>query len=155
MLPDGAEPFHAHCGILVDDAGDPHDLPRLIEKVLATVAQPALDEDVRSWLQRGFFSSHLKQYSKNRRKAPIYWPLSTASGGYTLWLYYPALTDQTLYAAANDFVGPKLEQTSSRLTVALRNSTVRSRDEERQLEQLQDLTRLAPQTDEACRMLPS
>src|SRR5439155_25480435 len=80
MLPDGAEPFHAPFGILVDDAGHPRDLPRRIEEVLATVAQPA-PEEVRSWLQRDFFSSHLKQYSKNRRKAPIYWPLSTASGG--------------------------------------------------------------------------
>ena len=37
MLPDGAEPFHAHAGILVDDQGHPHDLPRLIEEVLARV----------------------------------------------------------------------------------------------------------------------
>ena len=50
---------------------------------------------------------HLHGYSKSRRKAPIYWPLSTASGSYTLWLYYPALTSQTLYTAVNDFVEPK------------------------------------------------
>ncbi|MBN3865697.1 type II restriction endonuclease subunit M, partial [Pseudomonas frederiksbergensis] len=29
MLPDGAQPFHAHDGILVDDPGHPHDLARL------------------------------------------------------------------------------------------------------------------------------
>ena len=27
-----------------------------------------------------FFKDHLKRYSKSRRKAPIYWPLSTYSG---------------------------------------------------------------------------
>ena len=137
MLPDGAAPFHAHSGILVDAPGHPHDLPRLIEDVLATVGHPA-PEDVRRWLQRDFFLQHLKQYSKSRRKAPIYWPLSTASGGYTLWLYYPALTDQMLYTAANDFVAPTLEE-MSRVAGALRARMDRSRDEERQLGQLQDL----------------
>ena len=47
--------------------------------------------DVRRWLQRDFFPFHLQRYSKSRRKAPIYWPLATASGRYTLWIYYPSL----------------------------------------------------------------
>jgi hypothetical protein len=137
MLPDGAAPFHANSGVLIDDPGQPHDLPRLVEDVLATIDYPA-PEDVRRWLQREFFPHHLRQYSKSRRKAPIYWPLSTISGSYALWLYYPTLTDQTLYTAANDFVGPKLEETS-KLVGALRTSPSRSRDEERRLELLQDL----------------
>ena len=105
--------------------------------VLATVDHPA-PGDVRRSAAAGFFPHHLRQYSRSRRKAPIYWPLSTASGGYTLWLYCPALTDQTLYTAANDFVGPKLEETS-RLAAVCRSSTSRSRDEERRPEELQDL----------------
>jgi hypothetical protein len=154
MLPDGAAPFHAYPGILVDDPGHRHDLPRLIEDVLATVDHTA-PEDVRRWLQREFFPHHLKQYSKSRRKAPIYWPLSTTSGGYTVWLYYPALTDQTLYTAANDFVGPKLEETS-RLAAALRTRTDRGCDEERKLEQLQHLeTELRELQDELLRLAPT
>ena len=58
----------------------------------------------------GFFADHLKRYSKSRRQAPIYWPLSTPSGSYTLWIYYHRLTDQTLYTCVNDFVEPKLKQ---------------------------------------------
>jgi hypothetical protein len=154
MLPDGAVPFHTQPGILVDDPGHPHDLPRLMEDVLAAVDYPA-PEEVRRWLQRDFFVHHLKLYSKSRRKAPIYWPLSTASGGYTVWLYYPALTDQTLYTAANDFVGPKLEETS-RLATALHTATSRSRDQERQLEQLQDLeTELKELQYELLRLAPT
>jgi hypothetical protein len=79
MLPDGDAPFHAHPGSLVDDPGHPHDLAGLIEDVLARVDCPP-PEDVRRWLQRDFFPFHLQRYSKSRRKAPIYWPLSTASG---------------------------------------------------------------------------
>jgi hypothetical protein len=37
MLPDGADPFHAHAGILVDDQGHPHDLAHLVEEVLGRV----------------------------------------------------------------------------------------------------------------------
>jgi hypothetical protein len=93
--------------------------------------------DVRRWLQRDFFPFHLKQYSKSRRKAPIYWPLSTTSGNYTLWVYYPSLTSQTLYTAINDFLEPKLKQISSE-TAALRNKgTARTREEEKQFEELQ------------------
>lgn len=136
MLPDGAEAFHAHSGILVDDQGHPHDLARLIEEALACVDVTA-PEDVRRWLQRDFFAFHLQRYSKSRRKAPIYWPLSTTSGTYTLWVYYPSLTSQTLYTAINDFVEPKLKQVSADVTALRNKGSARSRDDEKQFEALQ------------------
>jgi hypothetical protein len=136
MLPDGAKPFHNHNGILVNDQGHPHDLPRLIEEALARV-QADVPRDVRNWLQRDFFPLHLKQYSKSRRKAPIYWPLATASGSYVVWLYYPSITSQTLYTAVNDFIEPKLAQLGPQ-TAALRSKgNARSREEDRTLEALQ------------------
>ncbi len=141
MLPDAAAPFHDHHGILVDDQGDPHDLPRLIEEVLAHV-QADVPGDVRRWLQRDFFPLHLKQYSKSRRKAPIYWPLSTSSGSYTLWLYYPRLTSQTLYTAVNDFIeapNGKLQQVGRELSVLRDKGRARSRDDEKVYEALQTL----------------
>jgi hypothetical protein len=136
MLPDGAEPFHQHAGILVDDSGHPHDLAHLVEEVLARV-DASVSEDLRRWLQRDFFPFHLQRYSKSRRKAPIYWPLATTSGTYTLWIYYPSLTSQTLYTAINDFVEPKLEQVGNDV-MALRNKgAARSRGDEKQFEALQ------------------
>jgi hypothetical protein len=87
----------------------------------------------------GFFADHLKQYSSNRRNAPIYWPLSTSSGIYTLWIYYPSLTSQTLYITINDLVEPKLKQVGADV-MALRNKGVaRNRDEEKLFESLQAL----------------
>ncbi|MCU9849314.1 BREX-1 system adenine-specific DNA-methyltransferase PglX [Defluviimonas sp. WL0024] len=138
MLPDGDAPLHAHAGILVDDQGHPHDLPRLIEEVLSRV-DAEIPGDVRRWLQRDFFKLHLKQYSKSRRKAPIYWPLSTASGDYTLWLYYPDLTDQTLFTAVNDFLEPKLQHLESELSALRRKGQGRTSAEEREFEKLQTL----------------
>jgi hypothetical protein len=137
MLPDGAAPFHVHAGILVDDQGHPHDLVRLVEEVLAHVDVLAPD-GVRRWLQRDFFAFHVQRYSKSRRKAPIYWPLATASGAYTLWLYYPSLTSQTLYSAVNDFIEPKLVQVAQEIG-PLRSKGIRSRDEDKTLEGLQVL----------------
>lgn len=136
MLPDGAMPFHTHSGILVDDPGHPHDLARLVEEVLARVDAPVPD-DVRRWLRRDFFAFHLQRYSKSRRKAPIYWPLSTTSGSYTLWVYYPSLTSQTLYTAINDFVEPKLKQVGSDVTALRNKGSNRSRDDEKRFEALQ------------------
>ncbi|MFN3842711.1 MAG: type II restriction endonuclease subunit M [Rehaibacterium terrae] len=136
MLPDGAAPFHAHPGILVDDPGHPHDLARLVEEVLVRVDVPVPD-DVRRWLQRDFFPFHLQRYSKSRRKAPIYWPLSTTSGSYTLWVYYPSLSSQTLYTAINDFVEPKLKQVGAEVTALRNKGSARTRDDEKQFEALQ------------------
>lgn len=138
MLPDDAEPFHAHSGILVEDQGHPNDLARLIEEVLARVEAP-VPADVRRWLQRDFFPLHLKQYSKSRRKAPIYWPISTTSGSYTLWLYYPSLTDQTLFTAVNDFIEPKQKQVGQDVAALRTKGSARSRDDEKNFEALQTL----------------
>jgi len=136
MLPDGAMPFHHYAGILVDDQGHPHDLAHLVEEVLVRV-EAAVPEDVRRWLQRDFFAFHLQRYSKSRRKAPIYWPLSTTSGSYTLWVYYPSLTSQTLYTAINDFVEPKLKQVGADVTALRNKGSARTRDDEKQFEALQ------------------
>ncbi|NYT45624.1 type II restriction endonuclease subunit M [Alcaligenaceae bacterium] len=139
MLPDGVEPFHSHAGILVDDQRHPHDLARLIEEVLTRVGV-AVPDDVRRWLQKDFFTFHLQRYSKSRRKAPIYWPLSTASGSYTLWVYYQSLNNQTLFTAVNDFLdGPngKLTQVSRECAELRMKGSGRSRDEEKQYEALQ------------------
>ncbi len=138
MLPDDAEPFYSHSGILVDDHGHPNDLARLIEEVLARV-DAMMPADVRRWLQRDFFKFHLKQYSKSRRKAPIYWPLSTSSGSYTLWLYYPSLTDQTLFTAVNDFIEPKLNQVGQDVAALRTKGSARSAEDEKSLEKLQSL----------------
>jgi hypothetical protein len=136
MLPDGVQPFHVHFGILVDDHGHPHDLPHLVEEVFSRVDMPVPD-DVRRWLQRDFFAFHLQRYSKSRRKAPIYWPLATASGSYTLWLYYPSLNSQTLYTAINDFVEPRLKEVGAGGTALRNKGSARTRDEEKQFETLQ------------------
>lgn len=139
MLPERAAPFHAHADILVDDQGNPNDLARLVEEVLNRV-DVSIPDDVRHWLQKDFFAFHLQRYSKSRRKAPIYWPLATASGSYTLWVYYPSLNNQTMFTAVNDFLdGPngKLTQVSRECAELRMKGSGRSRDEEKQYETLQ------------------
>jgi hypothetical protein len=94
---------------------------------------------VRAWLQRDFFPFHLKLYSKGGRKAPIYWPLSVGSGSFTLWLYYPRLTSQTLYTAVNDLIEPKLKQVNHEAAALRTKGSARTREDERSFEALQSL----------------
>ena len=116
--------------VLVDDPGfngaQPHrdDIVRRAREMLDTlwkekayeVEQEACSilglSDLRDYFRKPaqFFQDHLKRYSKSRRKAPIYWPLSTASGSYTIWLYYHRLADETLYAAVNKHLEPKIAE---------------------------------------------
>lgn len=155
MLLDDAKPFHKHAGILVDDLGHHHDLSRLVEQVLETV-DASVAEDVRRWVQKDFFAFHLKRYSKSRRKAPIYWPLATASGSYTLWLYYPSLSDQTLFTAVNDFVDPKLEDVRKELQVLRDKGAGRNKQDEKSLETLVSLEHeLADLRDSLLEIAPS
>ena len=139
-------------GIIPSDHEHPRDLERRVRKALVHIWHDSADaveheacqlldtnalRDYLAYPDR-FFADHLQSHSKSRRQAPIYWPLSTPSGSYTLWLYYHRLTDQTLYTCVNDFVDPKLAAVGSQLAV-LRRKSGRSREEERELEQLTDL----------------
>ncbi|MCP4690727.1 MAG: hypothetical protein GY859_21920 [Desulfobacterales bacterium] len=139
-------------GVLVDDEGRPEDIVSRVREVIDVVWGEKADDieqearDIlgvratRDYFSRpaGFFADHLKRYSKSRRNAPIYWPLSTASGSYTLWLYYHRLTDQTLYTCVNDFVEPKLNWTRG-AAGELRHATDRTRQDEKKLEKYADL----------------
>jgi hypothetical protein len=114
-------------GILVDDPNHPLDIERRVREVIEIIwsgkeGGPTAEDieheaceilgvkSLRDYFRKpaGFFADHLKRYSKSRRQAPIYWPLSTASGSYTLWIYYHRLTNDTLYKCLSDFVEPKI-----------------------------------------------
>ncbi|MDI3291592.1 BREX-1 system adenine-specific DNA-methyltransferase PglX [Polyangium sp. 15x6] len=109
-------------GLLVDDTLDDAQGHRpegsflgRVERVLEHLfgdARPAWEHDIAEalgvasitdWLRspNGFFADHLSRYSKSRRQAPIYWPLSTASGGFVAWVYAPRLEGSTLPAVVN------------------------------------------------------
>ncbi|CAG0947532.1 hypothetical protein ANRL1_04235 [Anaerolineae bacterium] len=122
-------------GILVDDAGldgtaaHSADIVRRVREALAVLwgdrAQAIEDEactilgvsDLRDYFRKptGFFADHLKRYSKSRRQAPIYLPLSTTSGRYTVWVYYHRFTKDTLYTIVNQYVEPKIESVDKRV----------------------------------------
>jgi hypothetical protein len=110
---------------------------RFEQQILRALNESSLNE----YINRSprFFSDHLKRYSRTGRAAPIYWPLSTASGSYTLWLYYPNLTSQTLYTAVNDFVEPKLNQVELDAAALRAKGSLRSREEDKKFETLQAL----------------
>jgi len=113
----------------VDDPNHPLDIERRVREVIEIIwcgkdggpAAEAIEHEaceilgvksLRDYFRKpaGFFADHLKRYSKSRRQAPIYWPLSTASGSYTLWIYYHRLTPDTLYKCLSDFVEPKIAE---------------------------------------------
>ncbi len=87
--------------------------PGIEDEVCGILGVPGLREYIRR--PNGFFEDHLRRYSRSRRLAPIYWPLSTASGGYTVWIYYHRLDDDLLYKAVNEHVTPKMEEMEQRI----------------------------------------
>jgi hypothetical protein len=116
-------------GILVDDEDSPNDVVRQIRETLRVIWEERADlieqesceilgiKDLREYFRKPslFFAFHLKGYSKSGRQAPIYWPLSTASGSYTLWIYCPRLNDDSLHTALNKYVKPKIDDAEKEL----------------------------------------
>ncbi|WPL13185.1 MULTISPECIES: BREX-1 system adenine-specific DNA-methyltransferase PglX [Thiorhodovibrio] len=142
-------------GILVDDESYPEDIVARVREAIEVVWKDragAIEQEaceilgvksLRDYFRRpaAFFADHLKRYSKSRRQAPIYWPLSTPSGRYTLWLYYHRLTPQTLYSCVNDFLdGPQGKLAQVRASrAALANKTTRTPKEEKDFATVADL----------------
>jgi hypothetical protein len=116
-------------GILVDDPGHPMDIEARVREVLVAIwkdAAAAIEDEaceilgvrsLREYFRRsaGFFAFHLKQYSRSRRKAPIYWQLATPSASYSVWLYAHRIGRDSLYQVLNDFVSPKLQAEARKL----------------------------------------
>ncbi len=71
-----------------------------LERALRQVGYPT----VRQYIRRRFFKDHLATYSKERRKAPLYWPLAVPSRSWTVWIYAQRLTRETLFAIAREAV---------------------------------------------------
>jgi hypothetical protein len=140
-------------GVLIDDPGHPRDIEGRVQHVLEIILKDRWEtveremceilgvKRLREYFRKpgGFFRDQLERYSKSRRKAPIYWPLSTDNGAYTVWVYYPRLSAQTLYTCVNDYLDPKLgdiekdQDRLGRLTTTDRKS-LRSLDELRELQ---------------------
>ena len=137
-------------GILVDDARHPNDIAGLIRLALREIWENNADfvEDeicaalsvnsIRDYIRKpsGFFTDHLGRCSGNGRKAPIFWPIGSKSGAYSIWLYYSKLSNQTLYSVINDYIEPKLRQTEIELTALRVRKGARNHEDEQQLESL-------------------
>ena len=116
-------------GILVSDQGGPNDLATRVRLVLRQVfgeqaenmeeeALRAIQGDKKATLTlddylrqpKHFFATHLKGYSRSRRKAPIYWPLMHKDApDFVVWVYYPRMDAQTLPRVLTDVVLPRLD----------------------------------------------
>jgi hypothetical protein len=64
-----------------------------------------------------FFNYHYNRYNHCRRESPIYWPIATKSNKYIVWLYYPALNDNSLFSVVNELVDPKIKEITKEVEV--------------------------------------
>jgi hypothetical protein len=111
--------------VMVDDPGHQDDILLRVTKVaeamgfgeldIDLVAKGAGAEDIRQYIRKEFFDSHISKYSKSRRSAPVYWQIATKSASYSIWLYSQSISKDTLYNIQNDYVVPKLTHEERKL----------------------------------------
>jgi len=157
-------------GILVDDPGHPRDLTSALRSIFATIfksndddrwieARDLLDPNQRSlteWLATDFFEQHIKQYSKNRRKAPIFWQLSVPSSRYSIWLYAHRLGRDSFVQIQNDVLAPKLAHEERQLASLREGTPAKSSAKERKDIEVQEtfVDELRGLLDEVKRVAP-
>jgi hypothetical protein len=111
-------------GILVDDPQHDDDIIQRVRDVFELLWQRRAEEierelcvflgikDLRDYFRKpasgGFWTDHVKRYSKSRRKAPIYWALRSSNGNYGVLLYYHRLDKDILFKVLLNYVEPKL-----------------------------------------------
>ncbi|MBD0371453.1 MAG: hypothetical protein ICV60_11495 [Pyrinomonadaceae bacterium] len=119
-------------GLLVDDASHTDDIIARVREVFELLWPTAAEacereacellgvKELRDYFRKpgagGFWTDHVKRYSKSRRKAPIYWLLRSAKGNYAIWLYYHRLDKDSLFKALLTYVEPKLRFEDNALT---------------------------------------
>lgn len=112
-VPDGYPLGFPPARLLVDEPGHPWDIESAIlgaaaavfdhpGDIVAEILQILRRATVRAYVRKQFFKDHLSRYSKSRRKAPIYWPLTVPSRHWGVWAYAPTLSRETLYAVASE-----------------------------------------------------
>ena len=123
-------------GILVDDSADDCDLILLLRDAILklgaddpqrtefSICTELGVESLRQYLRKtgknGFWDQHIKQYSKSRRKAPIYWQLSIPSSQYSVWLYYHRFNKDTLFKVLSEHLVPKVQAEERKLDMLRR-----------------------------------
>jgi hypothetical protein len=119
-------------GILVDDPEHGDDLVARLREVFDLIWPDSAEarereacellgvKTLRDYLRRpaagGFWTDHVKRYSKSRRKAPIYWLLQSSKKNYAVWLYYHRLDKDILFKVLLNYVEPKIRLEESALT---------------------------------------
>ncbi|MDD5368830.1 MAG: BREX-1 system adenine-specific DNA-methyltransferase PglX [Anaerolineaceae bacterium] len=124
-IPDSKYPIQiAWDGILVDDKDHPSNMVNRIHQVMEVLFNERIEtverevchdlgvKSLREYFRKsgngGFWMDHIRRYSKNRRKAPIYWLLQSGRRNYALWLYYHRLDKDILFKALTQYVEPKI-----------------------------------------------
>lgn len=115
-------------GVLVDDPGHEKDITARIRQVLEVLFEEHprryeksfLDaakgrENLRGWIANRFFEMHSKRYSMNRRKAPIYWQLTSENRNYSIWIYKPFYDKDSLHFVNQEYLEPKIELERNRI----------------------------------------
>ncbi|MFM0192119.1 BREX-1 system adenine-specific DNA-methyltransferase PglX [Paraburkholderia strydomiana] len=92
----------------------PDPVAQLTDVLLATHLSEYLTDPGTS----GFYTDHVRRYSKGRRRAPLYFWFGTTSGAFGILLLATAATPDSLFVLRNDILQPRIlraERTADRI----------------------------------------
>lgn len=142
LLMQGIAPVGRHFTICIDDllpellSNQYLDSTNITEEILLALNVNSLSQYFSK--PSAFFDYHLSQYSGSSRMAPVYLPLSSSSGAFTVWLFYLKLSRATLYSVLNDVIGPTVNVLEEGLKTAKQGASSDEAEAATLLEEIKD-----------------
>jgi hypothetical protein len=110
-----------------------------VQKIHNLTSDAAIDLTKYFSAPGGFFNDHISKYSDSGRKSPVYFPIGTRSNSYIIWLYYPALNENTLFSIVNELVSTKIKEIAKEIEVLdMKGSAKELNDQKEFLAELED-----------------
>ena len=123
-----AQKVHNNLSSITCDNSNSDNLPKKVETLVKSLGKE-LSLDIKNYISKSFFDDHIKSYTQSRRQAPIYWKVSTASGAFSVWIYYHKINGQTCLSIINDFIQPKVDELTLELNVLAQKQNKSSAEE--------------------------
>jgi hypothetical protein len=75
-----------------------------------------LNEDVGDWMRNSFFRyHHCKQYRRRGQRIPIYWQLESPNGGFSCFIYYHSINENTLPKLRGQYLDSRIAKIENEL----------------------------------------
>jgi hypothetical protein len=91
----------------------------------------ALGDHPVTWLRENFFRHHhVDEYKPRGERSPIYWQLESPNGGFSCFVYYHEINENTLPKLRGQYLDPRIDELKNELETLNTQTSAENPDKE-------------------------